>query len=73
MSRIAAAKGALDAALAAVSGLQGADLAPLQDKSVWSAFFGDIATLHIVAALGLIAAILTLRGKVAAAALAPKA
>ncbi len=72
MSLLAAAKGALDTGLASVAGVQGADLAPLQDRGLWSAFFGDIATLHIVAALSLLAAFLTLKGKVAAAAITPR-
>ena len=46
-------------------------IAPLQDKGVWSAFFGDIWTLHIVAALGILTAFLTLKGKVTAAAIVP--
>jgi hypothetical protein len=58
-------------AISTVSNLTPDAIAPLQDKSLWSAFFGDIWTLHIVAALGILTAFLTLKGKVTAAAIVP--
>ena len=77
-SAFAAGKAATDQAASAavqaaatVSNLTPDALAPLQDKSIWSAFFGDIWTLHIVAALGILTAFLTLKGKVQAAEIVP--
>ena len=71
-SLFATAKGATDTAVSTVTSLQPTDIAPLQDKSLWSAFFGDIVSFHIIAGLGLLAAFLSLKGKVAAAQLTPK-
>ena len=70
---LATTKGVVVTGVAAVGSLQPADLAPLRDKSLWSAFFGDVVSFHIIAALGLLGAFLTLKGKVAAAAIAPAA
>ena len=72
MSLVATGKGAIDTTVSTVSGLGGTDLAPLQDKTLWSTFFNDIWTMHILAALGLLAAFLTLKGKVTAAQIVPK-
>ena len=70
-SAFAMGKAATDQVTSVASNLTPEALAPLQDKSMWSAFFGDIWTLHIVAALGLLTAFLTLKGKVAAAQIVP--
>lgn len=67
------ATGAAVQAATAVSGLTPDAIAPLQDKSLWSAFFGDVITLHIVAALQLLAVILTVKGHVTAAKIVPAA
>ncbi len=72
-SAFAVGKAASDQVVSAVATLTPEVVAPLQDKSVWSAFFNDIWTLHILAALSLLTAFLTLKGKVQAAAIAPKA
>ena len=71
-SAFAAGKAATDQVASAASSLTPDALAPLQDRSMWSAFFGDIWTLHIVAALGILTAFLTLKGKVQAAQIVPK-
>jgi len=71
-SLFAAGKGAIDTTVSTVGALQPTDLAPLQDRTLWSAFFGDIVSFHIIAALSLLAAVLTLKGKVAAAQITPK-
>lgn len=70
-SGFAAARAATDHAVSTVGSLQPTDIATLQDKSLWSAFFDDIWTLHIIAALGLLTAFLTLKGKVMAAQITP--
>ncbi len=70
-SAFAMGKAATDQVTSVASNLTPEALAPLQDKTMWSAFFGDIWTLHIVAALGLLTAFLTLKGKVAAAQIVP--
>ena len=77
-SAFAAGKAATDQATTAAvhaastfSNLTPDAIAPLQDRSLWSAFFSDIWTLHIVAALGILTAFLTLKGKVAAAQIVP--
>lgn len=70
-SAFAMGKAATDQITSVASNLTPDAIAPLQDKSMWSAFFGDIWTLHIVAALGILTAFLTLKGKVTAAAIVP--
>ena len=77
-SAFAAGKAATDQATsvaahaaATMSNLTPDAFVPLQDRSLWSAFFGDIWTLHIVAALGILTAFLTLKGKVLAAEIVP--
>ena len=70
-SAFAMGKAATDQVASMASTLTPDAIVPLQDKSLWSAFFGDIWTLHIVAALGILTAFLTLKGKVAAAAIVP--
>ncbi len=72
MSLLAAGKGAVDTTVSTVTGLHPTDLAPLQDKTLWGAFFSDIVSLHILAALSLLAALLSLKGKVTAAQIVPK-
>ena len=72
-SALAAGKAATDQATAVVANLSPDALQPLQDKGLWSAFLNDVWTLHIVAALGLLTAFMTLKGKVQAAQIAPKA
>ena len=68
---VATTKGVVVTGVSTIGTLQPTDLAPLQDKSLWSAFFGDVVSLHIIAALSLLAAYLTLKGKVRAAAIVP--
>ena len=70
-SAFAMGKAATDQVTSVASNLTPDAIAPLQDKTMWSAFFGDIWTLHIVAALGILTAFLTLKGKVTAAAIVP--
>ena len=70
---LATTKGMVVTGVAVVGTLQPGDLAPLQDKGLWSAFFGDVVSFHIIAALGLLGAFLTLKGKVRAAAIVPEA
>jgi hypothetical protein len=70
-SAFAMGKAATDQVTSVASALTPDALAPLQDKTMWSAFFGDIWTLHIVAALGILTAFLTLKGKVTAAVIVP--
>ncbi len=70
---IATTKGVVVTGVATVGTLQPTDLAPLRDKDLWSAFFGDVVSFHIIAALGLLGAFLTLKGKVQAAAIVPAA
>ena len=79
-SAFAAGKAATDQAASAalraastVSSLPADAIAPLQDKSIWTTFFNDIWTLHILAALSILTAFLTLKGKVSAAQIVPKA
>ena len=72
-SAFAMGKAATDQVTSVASSLTPDAIAPLQDKTMWSAFFGDIWTLHIVAALGILTAFLTLKGKVQAAAIVPAA
>ncbi len=71
-SAFAAGKAATDQVTSVAASLTPDAIVPLQDKSLWSAFFGDIWTLHIVAALGILTAFLTLKGKVTAAQIVPK-
>ena len=71
-SAFAAGKAATDQVTSVASNLTPDVIAPLQDKSIWSAFFNDIWTLHIIAALGIVTAFLTLKGKVTAAQIVPK-
>ena len=71
-SAFAAGKAATDQVTSVAASLTPDAIVPLQDKSLWSAFFGDIWTLHIVAALGILTALLTLKGKVTAAQIVPK-
>ena len=68
---VATTKGVVVTGVAAIGTLQPTDLAPLRDKSLWSAFFGDVVSFHIIAALGLLGAFLSLKGKVQAAAIVP--
>ena len=68
---IATTKGVVITGVSTLSTLQPTDLAPLQDKTIWSAFFGDMVSFHIIAALALLGAFLTLKGKVTAAAIVP--
>ena len=70
-SAFAMGKAATDQVTSVATSLTPDALVPLQDKTMWSAFFGDIWTLHIVAALGILTAFLTLKGKVTAAAIVP--
>ena len=70
---VATAKVAVVTTVAGVTSLAPTDLVTLQDRSVWSTFFGDVVSLHIIAALSLLAAFLTLKGKVAAAQIVPAA
>ena len=72
-SAFAMGKAATDQVTSVASSLTPDAILPLQDKTMWSAFFGDIWTLHIVAALGILTAFLTLKGKVQAAAIVPAA
>ncbi len=72
-SAFAMGKAATDQVTSVATNLTPDAIAPLQDKTMWSAFFGDIWTLHIVAALGILTAFLTLKGKVQAAAIVPAA
>ncbi len=71
-SLFAAGKAATDQVNSLASNLTPDAIAPLQDKSLWSAFFNDIWTLHIIAALGIVTAFLTLKGKVTAAQIVPR-
>ncbi len=68
---VATTKGVVVTGVTVVDTLQPTDLVPLRDKSLWSAFFGDVVSFHIIAALGLLGAFLTLKGKVRAAAILP--
>ena len=72
-SAFAMGKAATDQVTSVATSLTPDAIVPLQDKTMWSAFFGDIWTLHIVAALGILTAFLTLKGKVQAAAIVPAA
>ena len=68
---VATTKGVVVTGVSTIGALQPTDLAPLRDRSLWSAFFGDVVSLHIIAALSLLAAYLALKGKVQAAAIVP--
>ncbi len=70
---VATTKTAVVTTVTGVTSLAPTDLVTLQDKSLWSAFFSDVVSLHIIAAISLLAAFLSLKGKVAAARIVPAA
>lgn len=80
LSGLTAARSAADQAAAAAvhaaaaaAGIPPEQLAPLQDKSLWSAFFTDARTMQIVAAVNILVVFLHLRGTNEAAAIVPAA